>query len=389
MPKIQCIPASVTRFENVPEPTDVMGVLKFLEGVGRTCYKSEERITDDSCMDFIRNIHNRKHWAMLEHYIFCFQIDEEDYDFLHDLMASSEEDSDVAEKMSYIRMSKWNAHGSHIVPTYLLSTSATALNYLLEAMQAADDKVVRTDTNRNPIVRICEKMHSMFPMLFNDPCVDHSIDEVRDPGHCPGRDDILILSRDEVRALPAKLRRIHDFMSFRQITDRGLTHEDVRHRVMSFGHESTRYCNYSKKGYQLIIPCWFSEADKAKLENTEDLREILFSNNTGDITIDAQAYRWLIRCKQAIDGYDELLCNGWTPQQARDVLPHSIKTEICMTARLNEWEHYFNMRVPTSAHPQMREMAIPMLQMATDYDAEIYRSIEDGFADVLGNRRRF
>ena len=56
---------------------------------------------------------------------------------------------------------------------------------------------------------------------------------------------------------------------------------------------------------------------------------------------------------------------------------------------MNEWEHYFNMRVPTSAHPQMREMAIPMLQMATDYDAEIYRSIEDGFADVLGNRRRF
>jgi thymidylate synthase (FAD) len=70
---------------------------------------------------------------------------------------------------------------------------------------------------------------------------------------------------------------------------------------------------------------------------------------------------WYNQCLNAEASYKELLSLGWSPQKARSVLPNSLKTEIVMSANLREWRHFFMLRTSPKAHPQMQEIAIPML----------------------------
>ena len=133
---VKCVPAEIRRLE-IPEPTDAMAVLKFLEEIGRVCYKSEENITDDSAITFIKNIKKRKHWAMLEHYIFTLEVDEEDFNILRTYFYINSSDCAVADKMKFINLSRHKTgmdENCADVLQYLISGSATAFNYLLEAM---------------------------------------------------------------------------------------------------------------------------------------------------------------------------------------------------------------------------------------------------------------
>ena len=131
-------------------------------------------------------------------------------------------------------------------------------------------------------------------------------------------------------------RLVHEDISMRFICDRGVTHEIVRHRPASFCQESTRYCNYSngKFGGEITVikPCFFKE------------------NST-------RYLNWFAACESAETAYNAILEDGGTPQEARDVLPNSLKTEIIMTATLMEWCHFFNLRMSVAAHPQMQEVA--------------------------------
>lgn len=133
----------------------------------------------------------------------------------------------------------------------------------------------------------------------------------------------------------------HEKISVRIICDRGVSHEIVRHRIASYSQESTRYCNYShgKFGGELtfIKPCFLEE---------------------GAVVYDC----WRDACKKAEDAYIDLLNCGCTPQEARSVLPNSLKTEIVMTANLREWRHFFKLRCAPDAHPQMQEIARMMLK---------------------------
>lgn len=129
----------------------------------------------------------------------------------------------------------------------------------------------------------------------------------------------------------------HVSISVRIICDRGVTHEIVRHRLASYSQESTRYCNYSsdKFGNELtfIDPCFWEE-----------------SSETYKIWIDSMS--------QIEKEYIQLIESGAKPQEARSILPNSIKTEIVMTMNLREWRHFFKLRTSIAAHPQMREVAI-------------------------------
>lgn len=133
----------------------------------------------------------------------------------------------------------------------------------------------------------------------------------------------------------------HEKVSVRIICDRGVSHEIVRHRIASYSQESTRYCNYSngKFGGELtfIKPCFFEE---------------------GTVVYNC----WRDACKKAEDAYIDLLNCGCTPQEARSVLPNSLKTEIVMTANLREWRNFFKLRCAPDAHPQMMEIAMMMLE---------------------------
>lgn len=132
----------------------------------------------------------------------------------------------------------------------------------------------------------------------------------------------------------------HDNVTVKFICDRGVSHEIVRHRIASYCQESTRYCNYSKDGFgneiTVIEPCYFKK--------------------------DSKKYTlWKNLCSCAEQVYFSLLAEGCTPQDARAVLPSSLKTEVVMTANMREWRHFFELRCSAAAHPQMREVACILL----------------------------
>ena len=144
----------------------------------------------------------------------------------------------------------------------------------------------------------------------------------------------------------------HNIISVRFICDRGITHELVRHRVASFGQESTRYCNYSKDKFG-------NQVTFINLMNGIEL-----DTKMKDMTveeIDMILNEWEEACKDAEKHYFNMLQLGATPQIARSVLPNSVKTEIVVTMNLREWRHFFKLRADAPAHPQMRELTIPLL----------------------------
>jgi thymidylate synthase (FAD) len=129
-------------------------------------------------------------------------------------------------------------------------------------------------------------------------------------------------------------------ISVKFIVDRGVSHEMVRHRIASFAQESTRYCNYGtgKFGNEITVIAPY------------DL-------------MDAKQYDcWYTACAIAERTYLTLLKDGLAPQMARSVLPNSLKTEIVITANPREWRKIFSLRTPETAHPQMREVMIPLLK---------------------------
>lgn len=152
----------------------------------------------------------------------------------------------------------------------------------------------------------------------------------------------------------------HVSISVRFITDRGITHELVRHRLAAYSQESTRYCNYGDKGITFIRPSWVS-------------KDVLGEWTGEAFKIGSPGCRvWLRSMYDAEQRYLHLLELGWSPQFARSVLPNSLKTEIVMTANLREWLHVFDMRTSSAAHPQMRLLMMPLFKTFAEAFPEIY-----------------
>lgn len=133
----------------------------------------------------------------------------------------------------------------------------------------------------------------------------------------------------------------HCSFTVKFVCDRGVSHEIVRHRMASYCQESTRYCNYSKGDFgseiTVIEPCYL---------------------NSNTFAYD----EWKEACRRAETAYFNLLNWGLSPQEARAVLPNSLKTEVVMTANIREWRHFLKLRCSKAAHPQMREVATQLLK---------------------------
>ena len=142
----------------------------------------------------------------------------------------------------------------------------------------------------------------------------------------------------------------HEYLSVRFVVDRGISHELVRHRLCSFTQASTRYINY-KTGCTFIIPSWVQI-----LEGEYDPWEY-----TQLALVPHEDYTWYCAMLQSEQQYVDLLKGGWSPQQARSVLPNSLKTDIVCTCNLREWRHIFKLRTASAAHPQMQELMRPLL----------------------------
>ncbi len=133
----------------------------------------------------------------------------------------------------------------------------------------------------------------------------------------------------------------HEKVTVRIICDRGVSHEIVRHRIASYSQESTRYCNYQK--------------DKFGNELTF-IKPVFWEENSKEYIL------WCDMMQKIEDNYMKLIDMGASPQEARSILPNSLKTEIVVTMNLREWRHFFRLRTAEAAHPQMQEIARPMLE---------------------------
>ena len=147
----------------------------------------------------------------------------------------------------------------------------------------------------------------------------------------------------------------HCSITVKFICDRGVSHEIVRHRIASYSQESTRYCNYSKDQFgneiTVIKPCFWDESSPNYLI-------------------------WKKQMESIEKAYFDLLANGAKPEEARSILPNSLKTEIVVTMNLREWRHFFKLRTSRRAHPQMREVAIMLLENFKTTLPTIFEDIE-------------
>lgn len=253
----------------------INSVYRQIEVAGRTCYKSEDKITETSAKEFVDRMVKSGHGAMLEHGTVYLRI------------------PDVSSDGQWV----YPAKGKYLGNKYSVTKSR------LEGVAQNPYSVFYVTTNYRVLVEnnwLDDLQYICEPTEFHE-------------------------------------KRV----TVKFICDRGVSHEFVRHRVFSFAQESTRYCNYSKdkfgKECTFIEPCWFKEdtyyATRKMYESTLTYAEKM---------------------------YFSLLDMNWKPQQARAVLPNSLKTELIMTGTLTQWEGFFKLRDAGSAHPQAYELAHPL-----------------------------
>ena len=262
-------------FEILNQSSGLDGMYKQIEIAGRTCYKSEDKITDTSAKEFVERMIKSGHGAMLEHGTVYLTHPIENIASPSYLGIGTKYRENKYSKVNY---DNW---GTRYITT----------NY----------RVIIENDWLEDLQYLCD---------------------------------------------PTEYHEKRTTIKF--ICDRGVSHEFVRHRVFSFAQESTRYCNYSKDKFgnelTFIKPCF-----KANSDSDIDV----YNHN-----IALQEFEYSLI--EAEKRYLRLLNLGWSPQQARAVLPNSLKTELVMTGFNSDWEHFFELRTPATAHPQARELAIPL-----------------------------
>lgn len=307
---------------------------QFIEKVGRTCYKSEDKITDDSAAKFVAGLIKRGHGAMIEHWNMIFQVNPYWYE---EILA----DRDILMHNRNIELEK------------------PLGNYIRFTDQVIDDGEERCIISGNMrawrnYADACVKGFGFIPRYLHGiiRCNPLFFPEYKDWVPANIVNDIMIpISASEL--VGDKERGVHMNVTVKFICDRGVSHEIVRHRVASFAQESTRYCNYAwdKFGNEITVvrPSWCSEGDK--------LYDI-----------------WRGGCIENEETYFAMVNEGAAPQEARSVLPNSLKTEVIVTMNLNGWDHFFSLRSAPDAQPDMREVS----QMAElMFEREVFAKINE------------
>lgn len=305
-------------FEIWDQEEGLEGIYKQIERAGRVCYKSEDKITEDSAKPFVERMVKSGHGAMLEHGTIYLNVPEQTY-------TETLED----------KFGKFNNPNNGLVDRYRKN------KYSKVNSVAADEELRK----KYPKVRPFKLTHHYITTNLRV-IVENGWEE-----------DL------EWQCEPTEHHEKRITAKF--ICDRGVSHEFVRHRVFSFAQESTRYCNYSKDKFQgvtYIQPPWL-DGDISN-EDGSKFNDVYTDIYLHTLTTAENAYLDLLKQwdnkvpdKRFKSGYKN---NPWTPQQARAVLPNSLKTELVMTGFVSDWEHFFKLRDAGSAHPQARELAHPL-----------------------------
>lgn len=279
-----------SKVELIEQDSGIDGIYKIIEQAGRTCYKSEDKITPDSAKAFVDRMIKSGHGAMLEH----------------------------------------------------------GTVYLTMPLQS--------EKTRKYVINPYSKVNSV------------TLDDCNGRAYITTNYRVLIEHNwlDDLQYMCEPTEYHEKRITARFTLDRGVSHEFVRHRVFSFAQESTRYCNYNKDKFNgeltYIIPTWLDmpegnytywdgdwvDINKMKIQLSYDDKIIdtfLDSLNANELT------------------YKVLINKGWKPQQARQILPNALKTELVMTGFKSDWKHFFDLRCAPSAHPDARKLALELKEL--------------------------
>ena len=283
-------------------------LLRKIEVCGRVCYRSEDKITEDSAEKFVAMLIKRGHESVLEHANIIIQVDE-----------------NTANRIS---QSLINDDVDYPINPICLRHTAVDYRWIFSGnVRAWRDYFRFANPYSIPHELIAFFRQHSFHKLWDDvlgvfaPC--------KDTGNLKE-----ITEFNELKTTYEQ--EAHWCVTVKFVTDRGISHEIVRHRPASYSQESTRYVNYGGKDIEVIQPV--------------------------ELTGQKQRREWLETALLACNSYRYLISLGTTPQNARSVLPTCLATTLYMTANLHEYKHFFKMRTAQAAHPDMRRIAIPLQQ---------------------------
>ena len=296
----------------------LQGIYKQIEKCGRVCYRSEDKITEDSAKPFVDRMLSLHHGSVLEHGTVYLTIP---FDYID---ISSKLDvpivSDVVEKYKKNPYTKWWLRDDIFSRLAFITTN---YRVLMQGDYKTWEEASKNNYNKNwlnDLEYLCE------PTEFHE-------------------------------------KRI----TVKFVCDRGMSHEFVRHRVFSFAQESTRYCNYSKDKFNneitYILPPWIGETDVRNFyENSKGDNFLKYNKDSL-----GGSFIFLFNLEELEEAYIALVKEeGWKPQQARAVLPNACKTELVMTGFVSQWKDFFLLRSNKygkgGAHPSADELATPLYE---------------------------
>jgi len=282
--------------------------LKDIELAARTCYQSFDKISEDnsSAIKLVTNLLERKHYAMLE--------------FGENIILNVDKEL-LIELLNYAHKPFYKGFNITISNTRcLLSFNPRTAIEFLEYIEY----ITNYCTQNNIIRKLCQSIKNNLPPLLTS-----KFDWINGNDWYPVLGQKLLVSKLE--------RNVHETLTVKFITSRSIANELVRHRLCSFAQKSSRYCD-EKGDIEFIEPCW--------LENSTLIPKHWFTMGLFNVE---KIYQTLRR-------------HDWKPEQAREVLPLSLATEIVIKASLQEWKHIFSLRCDKAAHPMMRSLLCPLME---------------------------
>lgn len=319
------------------------GMMRHIEICGRNCYKSEDKITQDSYKGFIQMLERSDHGAMLEHGTVYMTIplgsptEDQEYFNKHDLIS-------FFENNQYSKVNKRKVSAENEV---LIENNSIKVKSEMMIFYITTNWRVIFENGKTEIIEDIDDYH------FNKTDLQHAV--------------------EKYYTKPTEFHEKRYTVKF--TCDIGVAREYNRHRHDSIAEESTRYCNYTKDKFQegngglnICIPCWLSDNEKKVLYANEanfdfiSMCGLIYKQINNDVfqPIDY----WVFANLAAEFTYENLIKSGWTAQKARTVLPLDTKSTLIHTAFISDWKHFFDLRALGSTgapHPSAKELALPLM----------------------------
>ncbi len=300
-------------------------LLEQIERCGRVCYKSEEKITEESAVPFIKGIIARGHESVLEmgHLVMELTLDSESpmFKFLE------------------------------IVPRFCQIDRLDKKRFLVSGNPRSFRDLARAYASLKVVKALLHHLTGAWPVLFEDTAPKR--------GWIPQDGvEVRLLQPEEIDGLPLELLIKHRTLLIHITTNRAVTHELVRHRVASYLQESQRYCRYGEARFggevAFIRPCFYQEGSE-------------------------EFAVWRRAMEESEQHYLQLLKTS-SPQAARTVLPNSCKTEIMVHATLGEWLHICKLRASRAADPSMQEIMRPILDELSSRFPRVFTPLKEALS---------